>query len=52
MAGSQFANMVQKDGSLQIVELRGVHGDLGEEGIGHQDRCLVMMPGIRIAKQG
>ena len=48
----QFANVVQEDGPLEFVELRGVGGDLGEEGIGHQHRGLVAMAGVGVAQQG
>src|SRR5882757_9815464 len=51
-AGSKLANVVEEDGALQIVELRGVHGDLGEEGIGHEDRGLVAMARVGVAQQG
>ena len=48
----QLPNMVQEDGTLQGVELRGVSRDLGEERIRHKDSRLVTMAGIGIAKQG
>jgi hypothetical protein len=48
-AGGELANVVEEDGALQVVELRGVHGDLGEEGIGHEDRGLVAMARVGIA---
>ena len=48
----EFANVVEEDRSLQIVKLRGVHGDLGEERIGHEDRGLVAMAGVGVAQQG
>jgi hypothetical protein len=51
-AGSEFANVVEEDGPLQIVELRGVHGDLSEERIGHEDCSLVAMACVGIAQQG
>ena len=44
--------MVQEDRALQIVELRGVHGDLGEEGIGHEDRGLVAMARVGVSQEG
>ena len=44
--------MVEEDGALQVVELRGVHGDLGEERVGHEDRGLVAMARVGIAQQG
>ena len=42
-ARRELANVIEEDRTLQIVQLRGVHGDLGEKGIGHQDRSLVAM---------
>jgi hypothetical protein len=51
-AGGELANVVEEDGALQVVELRGVHGDLGEEGIGHEDRGLVAMARVGVAQQG
>ena len=51
-AGSELANVVEEDGTLQVVELRGVRRDLGEERIGHEDRSLVAMAGIGVAQQG
>ncbi len=51
-AGGEFANVIEEDGALQGVELRGVGGDLGEEGIGHEDRGLVAMAGVGVAQQG
>src|SRR5580704_19721891 len=50
--GSEFANVIEEDGALQIVELRGVHGDLGEEGIGHEDRGLVAMARVGVSQEG
>ena len=44
--------MIEEDGTLQIVELRGVHGDLGEEGIGHEDRGLVAMARVGVSQEG
>jgi hypothetical protein len=51
-ACSELADVVEEDGALQFIELRGVHGDLGEEGIGHEDRGLVTMAGVGVAEQG
>ena len=34
-AGSKLANVIEEDGALHVVELRGVHGDLG----GHAQRA-------------
>jgi len=50
-ACSEFANVVKEDRALQVVELRGVHGDLGEEGVGHEDRCLVAMTRVGVSQQ-
>jgi hypothetical protein len=50
-AGSELANVVEEDGALQVVELRGVHGDLGEEGIGHEDRSLVAMARVGVSQE-
>jgi hypothetical protein len=50
-ACGELANVVEEDGALQIVELRGVHGDLGEEGIGHEDRGLVAMARVGVAQE-
>ena len=44
--------MVQEDGALEGVELRGVGRDLGEEGIGHENGRLVAMTGGGVAQQG
>lgn len=44
--------MVEEDGALEVVELRGVHGDLGEEGIGHEDRGLVAMACVGVSQEG
>src|ERR1700729_4209900 len=51
-AGSEFANVVEEDGALQVVELRGIHRDLGEEGIGHEDRGLVAMARVGVSQKG
>jgi hypothetical protein len=48
----KFADMVEEDGSLKGVQLRGVVGDLGEEGIGHQDGGLVAVAIVGVAQQG
>ena len=40
-SGGQFANMVEEDGALELVELRGVSGNLGEERVGGEDGGLV-----------
>jgi hypothetical protein len=50
-AGGELANVVEEDGALQVVELRGVHGYLGEEGIGHQDRGLVAMARVGVSQE-
>jgi len=44
--------VIEEDGPLQIVELRGVHGDLGEERIGHEDRGLVAMARVGVSQEG
>lgn len=51
-AGSELANVIEEDGALQVVELRGIHGDLGEEGIGHEDRGLVAMARVGVSQEG
>ena len=51
-ACGQLADVVQEDRALEGVELRGVGRDLGEEGIGHEDGCLVAMAGVGVAQQG
>ena len=50
--GGQLSNVVKEDGTLQVVELRGVHGDLGEEGVGHEDGGFVLVACGRVAEQG
>ena len=47
----QLANVVEEDGTLQGVELRGVGRDLGEEGIGHENGRLVAVAGVGVAQQ-
>ncbi len=44
--------MIKEDRTLQIVELRGVHGDLGEKRIGHEDRGLVAMARVGVSQEG
>lgn len=51
-AGCQFADVVEEDGALEGVQLRGVEGDLGEEGIGHEDGGLVAVAGVGVAQEG
>jgi hypothetical protein len=51
-ARGEFANVVQEYGALQFIELRGVHGDLGEERIGHEDRGLVAMARVGVSQEG
>jgi hypothetical protein len=51
-AGGELANVVEEDGALELVELRGVHGDLSEEGIGHEDRGLVAMARVGVSQEG
>ena len=50
-ACGQLPNMVQEDGALQVIELRGVHGDLGEERVCHEDRRLVAMARVGVAQK-
>jgi hypothetical protein len=51
-SGCEFAHVVEEDGTLQRVELRGVGGNLGEERVGHENRCLVAVAGVGVAQQG
>jgi hypothetical protein len=51
-SGGKLPDVVQEDRALKGVELRGVGGDLGEEGVGHENGRLVAMAGIGVAKQG
>lgn len=51
-SGGELANVIQEDGALQCVELRGVLGDLGEERIVHQNGGLVLMALVGVAQQG
>ena len=44
--------MVEEDGALEGVELRGIGRDLGEEGVGHENGRLVAMTGGGVAQQG
>ena len=44
--------MVEEDGTLECVELRGVGRDLGEEGVGHENGRLIAMAGVGVAQQG
>ncbi|HMH13352.1 MAG TPA: hypothetical protein VK578_09610 [Edaphobacter sp.] len=48
----ELANVIEEDGALQGVELRGVGRDLGEEGVGHENGRLVAVTGGGIAQQG
>jgi len=50
-SGGQFADMVEEDGALEFVELRGVGGDLGEEGVGGEDCGLVGVAGVGVAQE-
>src|SRR5260370_30833459 len=50
-AGGELANVVEEDGALEVVELRGVHGDLGEEGVRHKDRGLVAMARVGVSQE-
>ena len=49
--GGELSDVVEEDGTLEGVELRGVVGDLGEEGIGHEDVGLVLMAVVAVAKE-
>lgn len=51
-SGSEFAYVVEEDRPLQFVELGGVEGDLGEEGVGHQNGCFVVAARVGVAEQG
>jgi len=51
-AGCQLAYVVEEDGTLKSVQLRGVECDLGEEGIGHEDGGLVAVTGVGVAQEG
>ena len=51
-SGGQLADVVEEDGALKGVELRGVGRDLGEEGVGHENGGLVAMAGGGVAQQG
>jgi hypothetical protein len=44
--------VVQEDRLLRRGEMRGELGDLGEEGVGHEDGGLVLVARGRVAKQG
>jgi hypothetical protein len=44
--------VIEEDGALQLVELRGVHGDLGEERVGHKNRGLVAMARVGVSQKG
>ena len=50
-AGGELANVVEEDGALEGVELRGEVRDLGDEGISHEDGGLIFMAGVRIAQE-
>jgi hypothetical protein len=49
---SQLANVVEEDGALEGVQLRGVGRDFGEEGVGHENGRLVAVAGGGVAQQG
>jgi len=51
-SGGEFTDMIEEDGALQRIELGGIEGDLGEEGIVHQDGGLVAVACVGIAQQG
>lgn len=50
-AGGELPDVIEEDGTLQGVELRGVVGDLGEEGIGHEDVGFVLMAIVAISEE-
>ena len=50
-AGGELTDMIEEDGALQGVELRGEVRDLCDEWIGHEDGGLIFMARVRIAKQ-
>jgi hypothetical protein len=47
----ELANVVEEDGALEGVQLRGVEGDFGEEGVGGEDGGLVAMAGVGVAQE-
>ena len=49
--GGKLANVVEKDGTLQRVELRGIRGDLSQKRIGHEHRCLTGVTARSIAEE-
>lgn len=51
VAGGELADVVEEDRTLERVELRGVEGDLGEEGVVHEDGGLFLVTGLGIAEQ-
>ena len=48
----EFTNVIEEDGTLQSVQLRGVEGDLGEEGVVHENGGLVAVAGVGVAQKG
>ena len=48
----QLTDVVDEDRLLRRGEMRGVLGDLGEEGVGHEDGGLVLVARGRVAEQG
>lgn len=50
-AGGKLANVIEEDGALEGVELRGVESDFCDEGIGHKHGRLIFMACVRVAKE-
>ena len=51
-ACGELAYVIEEDGALEGVELGGVCGDLGKEGVGHEDGGLVAVAGVGVAQEG
>jgi hypothetical protein len=51
-AGCQLTNVIQEDGTLQSIQLRGIGCNLGQKRIGHQNGRFVTVPGVGIAEKG
>ncbi len=52
VALGQFADVVEEDRLLRRGEVRGVLGDLGEEGVGGEHGRLFLVAGGGVAEQG
>ena len=48
----QFADVVEEDRLLRRVQVSRILGDLGQEGVRHQNGGFVLVAGGRIAQQG